>query len=82
MSTAFRLEALTDIQRRRSKTEDDINNYLEAVFEEPMDRQRLIHTLGVVARARGMMKLSKETGITRAGSTRRSPRTAIRALRP
>jgi probable addiction module antidote protein len=25
------------------------------------------HTLGVVARARGMMKLSKDTGITRAG---------------
>ena len=50
------------------KTEVDIKNYLEAVFEEPMDRQMLIHTLGVVARARGMMKLSKETpGITRAG---------------
>jgi probable addiction module antidote protein len=48
------------------KTEEDIN-YLEAVFEEPMDRQMLIHTLGVVARARGMMKLSKDTGITRAG---------------
>jgi DNA-binding phage protein len=31
-----------------------------------MDRQMLIHTLGVVARAR-MMKLSKDTGITRAG---------------
>jgi probable addiction module antidote protein len=49
------------------KTEADIKNYLEAVFEEPMDRQMLIHTLGVVARARGMMKLSKDTGITRAG---------------
>ena len=49
------------------KTEEDIKNYLEAVFEEPMDRQMLIHTLGVVARARGMMKLSKDTGITRAG---------------
>ena len=48
-------------------TEVDIKNYLEAVFEEPMDRQMLIHTLGVVARARGMMKLSKDTGITRAG---------------
>ena len=48
-------------------TEEDIKNYLEAVFEEPMDRQMLIHTLGVVARARGMMKLAKETGITRAG---------------
>jgi hypothetical protein len=34
------------------KTEADIKNYLDAVFEEPMDRQMLIHTLGVVARAR------------------------------
>ncbi len=49
------------------KTEADIKSYLEAVFEEPVDRQLLIHTLGVVARARGIMKLSKETGITRAG---------------
>jgi probable addiction module antidote protein len=49
------------------KTEADIKNYFEAVLEEPMDRQMLIHTLGVVARARGMMKLSKDTGITRAG---------------
>ncbi len=48
-------------------TERDIKNYLEAVFEEPMDREMLIHVLGVVARARGMMKLSKDTGITRAG---------------
>jgi probable addiction module antidote protein len=49
------------------KTEADIKQYLEAVFEEPVGRQMLIHTLGVVARARGMMKLSKDTGITRAG---------------
>jgi probable addiction module antidote protein len=49
------------------KTEEDIKNYLEAIFEEPMDRQMLIHTLGVVARARGMIKLAKQTGITRAG---------------
>jgi hypothetical protein len=41
--------------------------HTEAVFEEPMDGQMLIHTLGVVARARGMMKLSKDIGITRAG---------------
>jgi probable addiction module antidote protein len=49
------------------KTEEDIKNYLAAVFEEPMDRQMLMYTLGVVAQARGMMKLAKETGITRAG---------------
>ena len=49
------------------KTEEDIKTYLEAMFEEPTDRQTLIHTLGVVARARGMMQLAKETGTTRAG---------------
>ena len=38
------------------KTEEDIKNYLEAVFEEPMDRQRLIHTLGVVAGPRGITR--------------------------
>lgn len=48
-------------------TERDIKNYLEAVFEEPVDQQLLIHTLGVVARARGMVKLAKDTGITRVG---------------
>jgi DNA-binding phage protein len=37
------------------KTEEDINNYLGAVFEEPMDGQLRIHALGVVARARGMI---------------------------
>ena len=43
---------------------------VESVFEEPMDRQMLIRRLGVVTRARGMMKLAKETGITRASTAR------------
>jgi probable addiction module antidote protein len=64
------------------KTEEDIKNYLAAVFEEPMDRQMLIHTLGVVARARGMMKLAKETGITGPAFVRRFLQRAIRPLRP
>ena len=41
------------------KSEADIKNYLAAVFEEPMDQD--------MARARGMMKLAKEPGLTRAG---------------
>jgi probable addiction module antidote protein len=49
------------------KTGADIKNYLEAVFEELIDRQMLIHALRVVARARRMIKLSKDTGITQAG---------------
>jgi len=32
------------------KTGADIKNHLEAVFEEPMDRQMLIHALAVVPR--------------------------------
>jgi probable addiction module antidote protein len=48
------------------KTEADIKNYLKAVFEEPTDRQMLILALGIVARARGMVKLSQDAGITRA----------------
>jgi probable addiction module antidote protein len=35
-------------------------------LEEPVSRSLLIHTLGVVARARGIKKLAKEAGITRA----------------
>ncbi len=49
------------------ETEEDIKNYLEAVFDGPMDRQMPIHALGVVARASGVMKLSKDTGISRGG---------------
>ena len=49
------------------KTGADIKIYLEAVFEELMDRQMPIHALRIVARARGMMKLSKDTGIPQPG---------------
>jgi probable addiction module antidote protein len=45
---------------------DSFVTYLAAIFEELMDRQMLIPTLDFVARARGMMKLPKETGIARA----------------
>ena len=48
------------------KTELDINNYLEACFEDG-DPQLITHALGVIARARGMSQLAKETGISREG---------------
>lgn len=50
------------------KTEEGIRFYLEACFEEAGDDPALItRALGVVARARGMMQLSRETGLTREG---------------
>lgn len=50
------------------KTEEDIRFYLDACLEEDEGDGRLIrHAIGVVARARGMTQLAKETGLTREG---------------
>lgn len=50
------------------KTEDDIAAYLEASFAEaPDDPAFLVQALGVVARARNMSQLARETGLTREG---------------
>jgi probable addiction module antidote protein len=38
--------------------------FLEAVFEDGTDEE-IKHALGVVARAKGMTKIAKETGLTR-----------------
>lgn len=48
------------------KTEADISNYLEACFEDG-DPQLITHSLGVIAKARGMTQLAKDTGISREG---------------
>lgn len=49
------------------KTEKDIAGFLRACFEEAGDDPQFIaHALGVVARARGMSKLAKQAGVTRA----------------
>jgi probable addiction module antidote protein len=48
------------------KTPEDMALYLEACFEEAGDDTAFIaKSLGVVARAYGMTKLSKETGLGR-----------------
>jgi probable addiction module antidote protein len=48
------------------KTEEDVKIYLEAVMDEAGDDPAFIaKALGIVARARGMTQLSKETGIGR-----------------
>ena len=49
------------------RTPKEVAMYLEAFFEDGVDHEALVHALGVVARARGMSKLAKETGISRQG---------------
>ena len=50
------------------KTEADMAAYLAACFEDaPDDPAFLVHALGVVARARNMSQLARDTGLTREG---------------
>lgn len=50
------------------KTDEDMQLYLEACIEEAEDDPALIiHALGVVARAKNMSQLSRETGLSREG---------------
>jgi probable addiction module antidote protein len=46
------------------KTEEDVTNYLEAVFEDG-DPALVAHALGVVARSKGMAKVAKKAGLGR-----------------
>ncbi len=50
------------------ETEEDIALYTQAVMEEGGDDPAYItHGLGVIARARNMSQLARDTGITREG---------------
>lgn len=50
------------------KTDEDIQLYLEACLEEAEDDPALIvHALGVIARAKNMSQLSRDTGLSREG---------------
>jgi len=50
------------------KTDEDIKLYLEACLEEAGDDPAfIIHTLGVIARAKNMSQLARDTGLTREG---------------
>lgn len=50
------------------KSEEDMAAYLEACLEEAPDDAALVAAaLGDIARARGMVRLAKETGLTREG---------------
>ena len=50
------------------KTEEDMLLYLEACIEESGDDPSfIIHALGVIARAKSMSQLARDTGLTREG---------------
>jgi probable addiction module antidote protein len=50
------------------KTEEDMAAYLEACLQEaPDDASYLAAALGTIARARGMVQLARDTGISRDG---------------
>ena len=50
------------------RTPEDIEAYLEAIFEDYADDSRVvIKALGDVARAQGMQKVAKATGLNREG---------------
>jgi probable addiction module antidote protein len=50
------------------KTEEDIQLYLDACLEESGDDPSfIVHAFGVIARARNMSQLSRDTGLTREG---------------
>lgn len=50
------------------KTDEDIQLYLEACIEEAGDNPAfIVHALGVIARARNMSQLARDTGLTREG---------------
>ncbi len=50
------------------KTEEDMQLYLEACIEEAGDDPSfIIHALGVIARAKNMSQLARDTGLSREG---------------
>jgi probable addiction module antidote protein len=50
------------------KTEEDMVAYFDACLEEAGDDPRFIaKALGIIARARGMSQLARDTGISREG---------------
>ena len=50
------------------KTDEDIQLYLDACLEEAADDPSFIlHALGVIARAKNMSQLARDTGLTREG---------------
>jgi len=50
------------------KTDENIQAYLDAVLEEGGDDPAyIIHALGIIARAKNMSQLARDTGLSREG---------------
>ena len=50
------------------KTDEEIQAYLDACLEEAADDPAFIlHALGIIARAKNMSQLARDTGLTREG---------------
>ena len=50
------------------KTDEEIQLYLDACLEDASDDPAfLLHALGVIARAKNMSQLARDTGLTREG---------------
>ena len=50
------------------KTDKDIQSYLDAVLEEGGDDPAfIVHALGVIARAKNMSQLARDSGLSREG---------------
>lgn len=50
------------------KTDEDIHLYLDACIKEAGDDPAfIVHALGVIARAKNMSQLARDTGLTREG---------------
>lgn len=50
------------------KSEEDIQAYLDAVLEEGGDDPAyIVHALGIIARAKNMSQLARDTGLSREG---------------
>lgn len=65
MSAKVKLSELPDFDMAEElKSEEDIATYLTLVLEE-QDAAELTHALGVVARARGMSQVAKDSGLSR-----------------
>jgi probable addiction module antidote protein len=65
MSAKVKLSELPDFDMAEElKSEEDIATYLTLVLEE-QDAAELAHALGVVARARGMSQVAKDSGLSR-----------------
>ena len=65
MSAKVKLSELPDFDMAEElKSEEDIATYLTLVLEE-QEAAELAHALGVVARARGMSQVAKDSGLSR-----------------